>query len=126
MVGLGLGGVCGGVGWLEAVAVLQCTPPPPCPNTGLSKYGDPVFPDVWAFLGTVVFAIPVQWRRRSAALCRRQEGAAGAPAGVLSAFAEPRRWCAGAVLDAAGSAVCASAVPSSWRIGGCAGGAGVV
>ena len=42
-------------------------------------------------------------------------------AGVVSAFAEPRRWCAGAVLDVAGCAVCASAAPNSWRIGGCAG-----
>ena len=50
--------------------------------------------------------------------CRRV--AAGAPAGVVSAFAEPRRRCAGAVPDVAG-AVCASAAPSSWRTGGCAG-----
>ena len=47
--------------------------------------------------------------------------AAGAPAGVVSAFTEPSRWCDGAVLDAAGCAVCVSAAPSSWRIGGCAG-----
>ena len=37
--------------------------------------------------------------------------AAGAPAGVVSAFAEPSRWCAGAVLNVAGCAVCASAAP---------------
>ena len=42
--------------------------------------------------------------------------AAGAPAGVVAAFAEPSGWCAGAVLDVAGCAVCASVVPSSWRI----------
>ena len=41
----------------------------------------------------------------------------GAPAGVVSAFAEPSVWCAGAVLDVAGCAVCASAAPSSWHIG---------
>ena len=29
---------------------------------------------------------------------------------------EPRRWCAGAVLDVAGCAVCASAAPNNWRI----------
>ena len=40
----------------------------------------------------------------------------GAPAGVVSAFAEPNGWCAGAVLVAPG-AVCALAVPSSWRTG---------
>ena len=48
-------------------------------------------------------------------------GAAGAPAGVVSAFAEPSSWCAGAVLNVAGCAVCVLAAPSSWRIGGCAG-----
>ena len=42
-------------------------------------------------------------------------------AGVVSAFAEPSGWCTGAVLDVVGCAVCASAAPSSWRIGGCAG-----
>ena len=52
--------------------------------------------------------------------CVLSAAAAGALAGVISAFAEPRRWCAGAVLNVAG-AVCASAVPSSYRIGGCAG-----
>ena len=46
---------------------------------------------------------------------------AGAPAGVVCAFAEPRGWCAGVVLDVAGCAVCTSAAPSSWRAGGCAG-----
>ena len=33
----------------------------------------------------------------------------------------PVVWCAGAVLDVAGCAVCASAAPNNWRIGGCAG-----
>ena len=42
--------------------------------------------------------------------------AAGAPAGVVSAFAEPSSWCVGAVLDVAGCAVCASAAPNNWRI----------
>ena len=36
--------------------------------------------------------------------------------GVVSAFAEPSAWCAGAVLVVAGCAVCASAAPSIWRI----------
>ena len=52
--------------------------------------------------------------------CFLSAAAAGAPAGVVSVFAEPSGWCAGAVLDVA-CAVCASAAPSSWRIGGCAG-----
>ena len=53
--------------------------------------------------------------------CVLSAAAAGAPAGVVSAFAGPSGWCAGAVLDVAGCAVCASAAPNSWRIGGCAG-----
>ena len=34
--------------------------------------------------------------------CFLSATAAGAPAGVVSAFAEPSGWCAGAVLDVAG------------------------
>ena len=45
--------------------------------------------------------------------CVLSAAAAGTPAGVVSAFAEPSGWCAGAVLDVAGCAVCASAAPSS-------------
>ena len=36
--------------------------------------------------------------------------------GVVSAFAAPSGWYAGAVLDVAWCAVCASVAPSSWRI----------
>ena len=50
----------------------------------------------------------------AAGRCVLSAAAAGALAGVVSAFAEPSRWCAGAVLD--GCAVCASAAPNSWRI----------
>ena len=46
--------------------------------------------------------------------CVLSAAAAGAPAGVVSAFAEPSGRCAGAGLDVA-DAVCASAAPSSWR-----------
>ena len=53
--------------------------------------------------------------------CVLSAAAAGAPAGVVSASVEPSGRCDGAVLDVAGCAVCASAAPSSWRIGGCAG-----
>ena len=49
--------------------------------------------------------------------CFLSAAAAGAPAGVVSAFAEPSGWCVGAVLNVAGCAVCASAALSSWRIG---------
>ena len=49
--------------------------------------------------------------------CFLSAAAAGALAGVVSAFAEPSRWCAAAVLDVAVCAVCASAAPSSWRTG---------
>ena len=48
--------------------------------------------------------------------CVLSAAAAGAPAGVVSAFAEPSGRCAGAVRDVAGCAVCASAAPNNWRI----------
>ena len=50
--------------------------------------------------------------------CVLSAAAAGAPAGVVSAFVEPSAWCVGAVLVAAGCAVCASAAPNKWRIEG--------
>ena len=50
--------------------------------------------------------------------CFLSAAAAGALAGVVSAFAEPSSWCAGAVLNVAVCAVCASAAPSSWRTEG--------
>ena len=48
--------------------------------------------------------------------CILTAAAAGVPAGVVSAFAERRRWCAGAVLVASG-AVYTLVVPSSWGTG---------
>ena len=48
--------------------------------------------------------------------CFLSAAAAGVPTSVVAAFAEPSGWCAGAVLDVAWCAVCASAAPSSWRI----------
>ena len=48
--------------------------------------------------------------------CFLPAAAAGAVAGVVSAFAEPSSWCVGAVLNVAWCAVCASAAPNSWRI----------
>ena len=58
--------------------------------------------------------------------CVLSAAAVGALAGVVSAFAEPSGWCAGAVPDAAGCAVRASAAPNSWRIGAVLVVAGVV
>ena len=54
-------------------------------------------------------------RRRLSPLCDLLS-AAGALAGVVSTFAEPSGWCAGAALNVAWCAVCASAAPSSWCI----------
>ena len=57
--------------------------------------------------------------RRVAAFCRPLR-----PVLPLVSFPRSRSpvvWCAGAVLDVAGCAVCASAAPNNWRIGGCAG-----
>ena len=48
--------------------------------------------------------------------CFLSAAAAGALAGVVSAFAEPSSWCAGAVLNVAGCAVCVSAAPNNWRV----------
>ena len=48
--------------------------------------------------------------------CFLSAAAAGALAGVISAFAEPSSWCVGAVLNVAWCAICASAAPNSWRI----------
>ena len=44
---------------------------------------------------------------RSVGRCVLSAAAAGALAGVVSAFAEPSSWCVGAVLNVAGCAVCA-------------------
>ena len=48
--------------------------------------------------------------------CVLSAAAAGALAGVVAAFAEPSGPCAGAVLNVAWCAVCASVAPSRWRI----------
>ena len=53
--------------------------------------------------------------------CFLSAAAASALAGVVSTFTEPSSWCAGAVLNVAWCAVCVSAAPNNWRIGGCAG-----
>ena len=82
----------------------------------------PVRHFVWLlFLYRALDSHPVFPSHVASGRCVLSAAVAGAPAGVVSAFAEPRGWCAGAVLDVAWCAVCASAAPSSWRIGGCAG-----
>ena len=48
--------------------------------------------------------------------CFLPAAAAGALAGVVSAFAEPSSWRVGTVLNVAWCAVCVSAAPNSWRI----------
>ena len=55
-------------------------------------------------------------RHVASGCCVLSAAAAGALAGVVSVFAEPRGWCVGAVLNVAGCAVCASAAPNNWRI----------
>ena len=65
-------------GWLNGVVGLRVaiegcegldrgkqvrTPTPPFWSQGLSKDGGPVFPHFWVLFGTIVFAVPIQWRR---------------------------------------------------------------
>ena len=80
-------------------------PPPPCvtfrlvvaPLRGLD--GHPFFPSHVA-----------------SGRCFLSAAAAGALAGIVSAFAEPSSWCVGTVLNVAWCAVCASTAPNNWRI----------
>ena len=46
----------------------------PCPNAGLSKHSDPMFPHFCSFFGTIIFAGPIEQRMWFVALCRLQEG----------------------------------------------------
>ena len=118
---------------MAAAAGVPCAPPPPLWD----------IPSGCCFFTGALDSHPFFPSHVASGRCVLSAAAAGAPAGVVSAFAEPRgwcagavldvagcavcasaepsSWCAGAVLDVAGCAVCASAVPSSWRIGGCAG-----
>ena len=41
-------------------AAVPC--PSPCPNTRLSKDGDPVFPYFWAFVGIIGLVVPMEQR----------------------------------------------------------------
>ena len=81
-------------------------PPPPTHSVGS------------LFLSGALDSPPFFPSHAASGRCVLSAAAVGALAGVVSAFAEPSRWCAGAVLDVAGCAVCASAAPSSWRIEG--------
>ena len=69
--------------------------------------------------GCCSFTGPWTVTRSSLRMLRRvflSAAAAGALAGVVSAFAEPSIWCVGTVLDVAWCAVCVSAAPNNWRI----------
>ena len=93
----------------DRLTVPRC-PPPPCDIPS----GCCFFTGPW----TVTRSSP---SHVASGRCVLSAAAAGALAGVVSAFAEPSGRCDGAVPDVAGCAVCAPAAPSSWRIGGCVG-----
>ena len=100
-------------------------PGPVPPGGGMgreARYQHPPLPscDIPLFLYGALDSHPFFPSHVASGRCFLSAAAAGALAGVVSAFAEPSSWCVGAVLNVAG-AVCASAAPSSWRIGGCAG-----
>ena len=86
-------------------------PPPPCDI----PLGCCFFAGPWT-----VTRSSLRMLRRVAAFCRPLR-----PVLLLVSFPRSRSpvvWCAGAVLDVAGCAACASAAPGSRRIGGCCGG----
>ena len=58
----------------------------------------------WRFLYGAPDSHPFFPSHVASGRCFLSAAAAGAPAGVVSAFAEPSRWCAGAVRDVAGCA----------------------
>ena len=72
------------------------SPPPPCN-----------IPSGCCFFTGALDSHPFFPSHVASGRCVLSAAAAGAPAGVVSAFAEPRRWCAGAVRNVAGCAVCA-------------------
>ena len=80
-------------------------PPPPCVT----------FRRVVLFLYGALDSHPFVPSHVASGRCVLSAAAAGAPAGVISAFAEPSGWCAGAVLDAAGCALRASVPPPPPR-----------
>ena len=90
---------------------------PRAPFRGGGGSSPPVSHSVWRlFLYGALDSRPFCPSHIASGRCFLSAAAAGAPAGVVSAFAGPSGWCAGAVLDVAGCAGCASAAPSSWRI----------
>ena len=77
----------------------------------------PVWHSVWLlFLYGALDSHPFFPSHVASGRCFLSAAAAGALAGVVSAFAEPSSWCVGAVLNVAWCAVCASAAPNNWRI----------
>ena len=90
-----------------------------CPSLGLPPPCD-ITSGCCFFTGPWTVTRPsLRMLRRVATFCRPLR-----PVLLLVSFPRSRSpvvWCAGAVLDVAGCAVCASAAPNNWRIGGCAG-----
>ena len=84
------------------------------PTHHFEKAGTPRCVTIRRVVTRALDSHPLFPSRAASGRCVLSAAVAGAPAGVVSAFAEPSRWCAGAVLVAAG-AVCALAVPSDWR-----------
>ena len=79
--------------------------------------GPPVRHSVWLlFLYGALDSHPFFPSHVASGRCFLSAAAAGALAGVVSAFAEPSSWCVGAVQNVAGCAVCASAAPNNWHI----------
>ena len=88
---------------------LASDPPPPRPLCDISL-GCCSFTGPWTLTRS-----SLRMLRRVAAFCRPLR-----PVLLLVSFPHSRSpvvWCAGAVLDVAGCAACASAAPSSWRTG---------
>ena len=58
--------------WCAVSPSPDATPPPPCPDTGLSKHSDPAFPHFWVFFGVITLAVPIQQKMWFVG-CRRGE-----------------------------------------------------
>ena len=75
----------------------------------------PVWHSVWLlFLYGALDGHPLFPSHVASGRCFLWAVAAGALAGVISAFAEPSSWCVGTVLNVAWCAVCVSAAPNNW------------
>ena len=85
--------------YTSPTTLLRGTTPPRTPNP-------PVRHSVWLlFLYGALDSHPFFPSHVASGCFFPSAGAAGAPAGVVSAFAEPSGWCVGAVLDVARCAI---------------------